>query len=122
MSREYPPLPDPADTLEVTAESVAQWVHLPREQRPRLLDCREADELDICQISGHEWVPLGKFPELGEKFTSASEHGVVVYCHHGMRSLRAAAFLREKGISNAFSMKGGIDVWSLQIDPNVPRY
>jgi rhodanese-related sulfurtransferase len=120
--KEFSSLPDPADTLEVTPESVAEWVGLPREQRPRLVDCREADELDICQIAGNEWVPLGKFPEAVEALAADSAHGVVVYCHHGMRSLRAAEFLRARGITKAFSMHGGIDAWSQRIDPSVPRY
>lgn len=116
------PLPDPAFTLEITPEAVSAWVNLPREQRPRLIDCREADELAICQIHGNDWLPLGTFPVAGAKLTADSERGIVVYCHHGMRSLRATAFLRAQGVENAFSMSGGIDLWSRLIDPDVPRY
>jgi rhodanese-related sulfurtransferase len=115
-------LPDPASTLEITPEAVSAWVELPSEQRPRLIDCREADELAICQIPGNEWFPLGTFPEAGAKLTADRERGIVVYCHHGMRSLRATAFLRAQGVENAFSMSGGIDLWSQLIDPEVPRY
>lgn len=115
-------LPDPAFTLEITPAAVSAWVDLPSEQRPRLIDCREADELAICQIRGNEWFPLGTFPVAGAKLTADRERGIVVYCHHGMRSLRAAAFLRAQGVENAFSMSGGIDLWSRLIDPEVPRY
>lgn len=115
-------LPDAAGTLEITPEAVAQWIHLPRELRPRLIDCREADELSICQIAGNEWFPLGIFPSAGERLTADASRGVVVYCHHGMRSLRGASILRAHGVENAFSMKGGIDAWSELIDPEVPRY
>ena len=122
MSGGFPPLPDPAVTLEVTPAEVAAWVGLPRDLRPRLIDCREQDELAICQIPGNEWLPLGTFPEVLGKITADSQRGVVVYCHHGMRSLRATSFLRAHGVANAFSMSGGIEEWSRAIDPEVPQY
>ena len=115
-------LPDSAKTLEITPAEVAAWIHLPHEHRPRLIDCREADELAICQIAGNEWFPLGTFPEAGERLTADDARGVVVYCHHGMRSQRGALFLRAHGVNNAFSMSGGIDAWSRLIDPEIARY
>lgn len=115
-------LPDAAGTLEITPEAVAQWIHLPREQRPRLIDCREADELAICQIAGNEWFPLGIFPSAGARLTADASRGVVVYCHHGMRSLRGASILRALGVENAFSMKGGIEAWAELIEPEMARY
>lgn len=122
MSGGFPSLPDPEVTLEISLAAVAEWVRLPAEQRPRLIDCREADELAICRIEGNEWIPLGMFPSSLEKLTAGTGRGVVVYCHHGMRSHRAAAFLRAHGVENAFSMSGGIDAWSAYIDPAVARY
>jgi rhodanese-related sulfurtransferase len=119
---ENPELPDPAESLEVTVTQVATWMKLPCEQRPRLIDCREQDELAICQIDGNEWTPLGDFMTAGAALTADSERGVVVYCHHGMRSLRGASILRARGIPQAFSMSGGIDAWSRFIDPELPRY
>ncbi len=115
-------LPDAAATLEITPEEVAAWSHLPREQRPRLIDCREEDELAICQIAGNEWFPLGIFPYAGERLTADRERGVVVYCHHGMRSLRGASFLRAQGVEKAFSMQGGIEAWADRIDLEMARY
>ncbi len=115
-------LPDPAETPEVSPESVAAWLHLPENERPRLIDCREEEELAICRIPGNEWVPLGEFPERIDHLTADPQRGVVVYCHHGMRSLRAALFLRARGFQNVFSMRGGIDLWSLSVDPEVPTY
>jgi len=115
-------LPDPAVAWEISPAEVAKWVHLPRDQRPRLIDCREEEELAICRIEGCEWFPLGTFSVAGERLTTDHGRGVVVYCHHGMRSLRAAAFLRAHGLPNTFSMAGGIEAWSQLIDPEVPRY
>lgn len=122
MSGGIPSLPDPNSTLEISPAAVAEWVHLPAAQRPRLIDCREQDELDLCRIEGCEWVPLGAFPTALDKLAGDADRGIVVYCHHGMRSLRAAAFLRGHGVENSFSMSGGIDEWSAVIDPAVPRY
>lgn len=115
-------LPDPDASMEVSPEKVMAWTGLDPESRPMLIDCREADELMICRIPGHEWIPLREIPHRMEAIRSRSARGVVVYCHHGMRSLHAAEFLRGHGISNAFSMHGGIDLWSQSVDPTVARY
>ena len=122
MNTPPPFLRSSGKTLEITPAEVAAWVSLPHGQRPRLIDCREADALAICQIAGNEWFPLGTFPEAGERLTADDARGVVVYCHHGMRSQRGALFLRAHGVKNAFSMSGGIDAWSRLIDPETPRY
>lgn len=122
MSGALPQLPDPAATLEVSPAEVAGWIDLPAGQRPRLIDCREDDELAICQVAGNEWVPLGTFPEALAKLTADTSRGIVVYCHHGMRSLRAASFLRAHGVEMAFSMSGGIEDWARMIDPEMARY
>ena len=115
-------LPDAAATMEIRPEAVAEWILLPPEERPRLIDCREEDELAICQIAGNEWIPLGLFSGVREKLLARNERGVVVYCHHGVRSLRATHFLRSIGVENAFSMSGGIEAWSERVDPEVARY
>jgi rhodanese-related sulfurtransferase len=115
-------LPDALATMEIRPETVAEWVQLPLEERPRLIDCREEDELAICQIAGNEWIPLGLFPGVREQLLARNDRGVVVYCHHGVRSLRATHFLRSIGVVNAFSMSGGIEAWSARIDPKMARY
>jgi rhodanese-related sulfurtransferase len=52
----------------------------------------------------------------------SEEKPIVVFCHHGMRSLQVVGWLRQQGVENCVSMSGGIDQWSLAIDPKVPRY
>jgi len=115
-------LPDATATMEISPEAVAKWINLPREERPRLIDCREADELAICQIEGNEWVPLGTFPTALGQLAADQERGIVVYCHHGMRSMQGAGFLRARGLGNVFSMAGGIEAWAEIVDPEMPRY
>ena len=86
-----------------------------------LLDCREASEVATARINGTTHIPMrdipGRITELGPKNCR-----IVVHCHHGGRSQRVTPFLRQQGFDQAQNMSGGIDAWSLQIDPNVPRY
>ena len=88
----------------------------------RLIDVREIDAFAICRIEGAELLPLTTFAEEFSKHLSNTEERIVLYCHHGMRSMRAAEYLAKRGYMNVSSMGGGIDAWSLAIDPSVPRY
>ena len=65
-------------------------------------------------------IPLGEIPANLARFERAEE--VILFCHHGMRSLDAAAWLRSQGVEAARSMAGGIDRWTTEVDPRVPRY
>jgi rhodanese-related sulfurtransferase len=85
-----------------------------------LVDVREPWEYDTARIEGSMLVPLREIP--GNVARLAGAERLVLYCHHGIRSLDAAAWLRSQGISGARSMAGGIDRWSIEVDPNVPRY
>jgi rhodanese-related sulfurtransferase len=87
----------------------------------RLIDVREPAEYDICRIEGARLIPMRSVPDnLNELDSSDSE--IVVYCHHGVRSMSVVDWLRRQGVENCRSMAGGIDLWSLQVDPAVPRY
>ncbi len=88
----------------------------------RLIDCREPDEWQLCRIDGAELVPLSELPAKSAGWDPAAEEHLVVYCHLGMRSLQASQFLRARGFAKTFSLAGGIDAWSTEIDPSVPRY
>jgi rhodanese-related sulfurtransferase len=52
----------------------------------------------------------------------ADEQTLMVICHHGVRSLQVVSWLRAQGVENCFSVAGGIDRWSIEVDPGVPRY
>ncbi len=86
------------------------------------IDCREPEEHAACKIAGAELWPMselaGRIPELAPH----QDREVIIHCHHGGRSLRVANWLRKNGFPNARSMAGGIDQWSTDIDPAVPRY
>ena len=87
-----------------------------------LLDCREPDEHAIARISGSLLLPMGLIPERMAELEAFRNQRIVVHCHHGVRSLRVARFLRDRGFAAAQSMAGGIEAWSLEIDPAMPRY
>jgi len=87
----------------------------------RLIDCRQEDEYAICRIDDAELMPLPQFPETVQRLDDKTQH-LVVYCHHGMRSARATEYLRAIGYSETQSLAGGIDRWSIEIDPNISRY
>jgi rhodanese-related sulfurtransferase len=87
-----------------------------------LLDVRNYDERDYCLIDPSEFIPLPELAGRVHELDVPEGTLVVVYCHHGVRSLSGAALLLHAGIENASSLRGGIEAWSLQVDPAVRRY
>ncbi|MDE3138190.1 MAG: sulfurtransferase [Acidobacteriota bacterium] len=104
--------------LQIDPQEVKQKID--RGEEFVLLDVRERWEHEICRIDGSVLVPMNELPARAASLEEAAE--VVVYCHSGIRSLNAAAWLRAQGIESARSMAGGIDRWSREIDSAVPRY
>ncbi len=103
---------------EISAKEAADL----RKKNPALVlvDVREDTELAICRIDGAKHIPLGEIPTRFNQLKS--DDPIVTFCHHGMRSMRAANFLKEQGYRNVKSMQGGIDAWSADVDSSVPRY
>lgn len=89
-----------------------------------LLDCREPHEYQAARIGDSALIPMREIPGRLQQVETLAEsaQALVVYCHHGVRSLNVAHWLRGQGIENVQSMAGGIDHWSAVIDPTVPRY
>ena len=87
-----------------------------------LVDCREPDEHSITRIEGAVLIPMREIPERLGELEPHRDGRIVVHCHHGVRSLRVTRFLRERGFAAAQSMAGGIEAWSLKVDPATPRY
>lgn len=105
--------------LEMTVDQLKQG--LAGEHPPLLLDVREPWEYQTAHIDGSKLMPMNEVP--GKAFTELDEDApIAVLCHHGSRSLSVANWLRQQGFSKAQSVAGGIDRWSLAIDPDVPRY
>jgi len=104
--------------LEVSAAELKQ--RLDKGEKLVLVDVREPWENAQCRIEGAVLIPMGSIPSNLQKLDT--DEPVICYCHHGMRSLDVVNWLRQQGISTAKSLAGGIDRWSLEIDPKVPRY
>ena len=87
-----------------------------------LLDVREPDEVATARIDGSRGLPLGELEARMDELASWRRRRVVVHCHTGARSARACQALRAAGFRNVANLAGGIEAWSLTVDPDVPRY
>ena len=105
--------------LEITVHELRKLIDAP--QPIFLIDVREPGEYAIARIEGAQLIPMRTIPQRLADLEDREEP-LIVLCHHGVRSLQVAAWLREHGVENAQSVTGGIDAWSRQIDPQVPRY
>jgi rhodanese-related sulfurtransferase len=105
---------------EITVDELAR--SLERGENPLLVDVRQPWEHDLARLPESVLVPLTELPERAAEIRPREGQQVVCYCHHGVRSLHAADYLARMGIRDVVSLAGGIDAWSLQIDPAVPRY
>jgi rhodanese-related sulfurtransferase len=107
--------------LEIAPQEVAR--RIAAGEKPVLIDVREPSEFQLARIAGGELIPMRAVPaELQRLEAEADEATLMVYCHHGVRSLTVVNWLREQGVAQCQSMAGGIDRWSREIDPSVPRY
>lgn len=84
-----------------------------------LVDVREPHEYKICNLNGN-LIPLGEIPRRVNELDPAKE--IVIHCHHGGRSARAVAFLRQAGFAKVSNLAGGIHAWADRIDPRMPKY
>lgn len=86
-----------------------------------LLDCRTQAERQTAKIEKTIFLPLQELPNKMSDLELFSDEPIIIHCHHGGRSLQMALILRNHGY-NVKSMAGGIDLWSIDIDPSIPRY
>ncbi len=105
--------------LEIAATEVKR--RLDAGESFRLIDVREPEELQICRIEGATLIPMRQIPEQLE-FLEETLAPLIVFCHHGVRSLKVVEWLQAQGLTDCLSMAGGIDAWSREVDPAVPRY
>lgn len=107
--------------MEISATEVKRRIDAG--EKLYLIDVREPNEFALSRIAGAELIPMRQIPaELQTLEGYSDEAPLIVFCHHGVRSLNVVNWLRQHGVENCQSMAGGIDVWSLTVDPSVPRY
>jgi rhodanese-related sulfurtransferase len=92
------------------------------EIRPLILDVRTPEEWDTAHIPGSVLIPLHELQARADEIEAEKDAPIAVVCHHGARSLKGALILQALGFANARSVVGGIDLWSLDVDPAIPRY
>lgn len=110
-------------TMNIAALTPAQVQTLLRERPDTvLLDVREADETAICALTGSLHIPMNRIPLRHNELPDGVP--IVVYCHHGIRSLSVARYLAETGFdeNDLYNLSGGIDAWAQEIDPEMARY
>jgi rhodanese-related sulfurtransferase len=105
---------------EISVNELAE--RMARGEKPLLVDVRQPWEHELVHLPGDVLVPLPELPQRAGEIRPESNQLVVCYCHHGVRSLHAVLVLAAAGLADAVSLHGGIDAWSLQIDPAVLRY
>jgi len=91
-----------------------------RGDAPPLVDVREEVEFGLARVEGARLLPLSRFDEWAP--TLDPEEELVFMCHHGVRSAQVCAFLARAGFRRLHNLEGGIDLWSAEVDPEVPRY
>jgi len=107
-----------ASDLEISARELAEMQG--RGDDLVLIDVREPLEYEIARIPGAVLIPLASLPERMSGLDSSRE--IVLHCHHGQRSMRALELLHRSGFRKLKNLRGGIDSWSREVDPAVPRY
>src|ERR1700733_4725142 len=100
--------------LQISPEKLAEW--LKGKNPPRLLDVRQPEEHEIAALPDSKLMPLGLLLERAKEIENWKEEEVVVYFHHGVRSLMAIGALRAAGFQKLHNLAGGIDAWSLKAD------
>jgi rhodanese-related sulfurtransferase len=107
--------------FELTPQAAKE--KLTNRKEATLVDVREPVEFALARIEGAELIPMGSVPAEFQKLEGLADSGdLLVLCHHGVRSLQVTMWLRARGIENCYSVLGGIDRWSREVDPSVPRY
>lgn len=108
-------------TLEIDISSGQVKLLQKRGEVFTLLDVREPWEWEASRLDGAKFIPMGDIPTRAHQELEPEEH-IIVMCHHGMRSLSVANWLRQQGFEKVQSMRGGIDGWARTVDPKVPLY
>ncbi len=101
--------------------STAEAAELLKEKSARMVDVREPWEFAKTSIEGSLLMPMGEVPSRANQELDPDER-LLVLCHHGVRSMNVTVWMRNQGFEQAQSVRGGIDAWSREVDPQLPRY
>ena len=106
--------------LEVHPTLLKEWMD---QNKPiQIIDVREPWEFEKTHLPKSCLVPLSNFDQQDFSRQFSKDDWIVVVCHHGVRSLRTTRSLHEMGFQNVYSLQGGLDQWSREVDPSFPTY
>jgi rhodanese-related sulfurtransferase len=107
---------------EITVAALA--VRMAQGDKLQLIDVREPDEVATARIDGFTHLPLSQFAEWSGQIRSQFDPNLetIVLCHHGVRSAQMCQWLHQQGFTHLKNVSGGIDAYSIAVDPTVPRY
>ena len=105
---------------QIDVLDLALWLADTARPAPLLLDVREPWEVQTAALNGSLNIPMQQIPARADEIDGTRE--IVAVCHHGGRSMQVADFLERQGMTRVYNLTGGIDAWSQQVDPAVPRY
>jgi len=108
--------------LEITAVEASRILQEASAGECLLLDCRTPEEHATARIQGAVLIPMQELTQRVSELGSWQARQIIVYCHHGVRSLRVTHWLRDRGYEHVSSLRGGIEAWSREVDPQVPCY
>lgn len=114
----------PTDIPQISPEDAARLITEQGAASLQLIDVREPQEAEVAAIAGFRLVPLSAYADWADSLTEELDpHATtLVLCHHGMRSYRMCQWLQAQGFTDVRNVAGGIDEWSLTVDPHLPRY
>jgi len=105
---------------QLQATELQEWLADTTREQPLVLDVREPWEHEVCNIAGSRLLPMQDIPARVQELPADTD--IVVLCHHGMRSLQVAQFLKQSGLERVSNLSGGIAAWAAQVDPDMSQY
>ena len=105
---------------QLQATELQEWLADTTREQPLVLDVREPWEHEVCNIGGSRLLPMQDIPARVKELPTDTD--IVVLCHHGMRSLQVAQFLKQSGLERVSNLSGGIAAWAAQVDPDMSQY
>jgi len=110
---------------QIRPSQLAQWLESVRGHgNPVVIDVREPSELTVASIKADGFeliaIPMGVIPPRLSELDP--EQPIACLCHHGGRSMQVASFLKSRGFAHVANIAGGINAWSAELDPSIPRY
>jgi rhodanese-related sulfurtransferase len=105
---------------QLQATELQEWLADTTREQPLVLDVREPWEHEVCNIAGSRLLPMQDIPARVKELPTDTD--IVVLCHHGMRSLQVAQFLKQSGLERVSNLSGGIAAWAAQVDPDMSQY